>query len=272
MARTAVIVCLMLIGALAQTTSVAFGYNDGGDTWTGTCSSGSLQSPIDIDSSDTVDTADTQMIIRSLVGFSGSDFTESWDDGRYTVRRTDGASYGSIVAYPPGSISPVTYKCYTYEFHAPAEHTFDDDEFDMELQMVCRDNSSTSTANYNYAIFAWVQDDGGDASPWIDGIFNSQTVATIADELTDFYSYQGSFTYPDCQQNVNWFVFSEPHELSNAQQELFDAKWEDLSSFAGGRGNNRKTKPVNSRTIYVTGDNYDDFAAIVVAAFAMLFF
>jgi carbonic anhydrase len=87
----------------------------------------------------------------------------------------------------------------------------------------------------------------------------------------DLYSYTGSFTYPDCEQNVNWFISSSPTEVSSTQLDYFQNQWEDNSAFANGEGNNRSTKSLGSRTVYVTGDTYDDFAAYLVAAFAVLF-
>ena len=39
----------------------------------------------------------------------------------------------------------------------------------------------------------------------------------------EFYNYEGSLTYPDCDEEVNWFVFSNRQEITQDQVDLFTA-------------------------------------------------
>jgi carbonic anhydrase len=54
------------------------------------------------------------------------------------------------------------------------------------------------------------------------------------------YRYTGSLTTPPCTEGVNWFLMTEPVELSADQIAAFTAAYE---------GNNRPVQPLNDRTV-----------------------
>jgi carbonic anhydrase len=140
---------------------VTYNYNSNGDDWTGTCSAGSSQSPIDIDGGDATETSG-QSFTFNLSSVPSTAFMESWANQRYTATRTDGASFGTVTGYLPGSSSAVSFSCYRYEFHSPAEHEFDGDSFDLEMQIICY--TSTSITTNNYAIYVNLYDKGDEDS------------------------------------------------------------------------------------------------------------
>jgi carbonic anhydrase len=53
-----------------------------------------------------------------------------------------------------------------------------------------------------------------------------------------YYRYNGSFTTPPCTEGVNFFIMSNPVELSKAQIEAFQAIYPS---------NNRPIQPLNQR-------------------------
>lgn len=68
-----------------------------------------------------------------------------------------------------------------------------------------------------------------------------------------FYNYLGSETTPDCKENVNWIVMTDPIQISTAQLAAFRKLWENNQNFAGGHGNNRDPQPLHGRKV-VYGD------------------
>ena len=64
-----------------------------------------------------------------------------------------------------------------------------------------------------------------------------------------YYNYEGSFTMPNCDEVVNWYILDKTFTLTSAQYRLFTREWENKQTFAGGRGNNRNIKSTNSRTL-----------------------
>jgi carbonic anhydrase len=68
-------------------------------------------------------------------------------------------------------------------------------------------------------------------------------------ELTDFYTYPGSLTFPPCTENVNWHVLPTPLQMSDSQLKWFTSVWADDPSFACGNGNVRDVQPINDREV-----------------------
>ncbi len=54
------------------------------------------------------------------------------------------------------------------------------------------------------------------------------------------FRYSGSLTTPPCSEDVHWFVYAEPIELSRDQIKVFRKIF---------HGNNRPTQPLNERTL-----------------------
>lgn len=70
-------------------------------------------------------------------------------------------------------------------------------------------------------------------------------------DTEEFYFYEGSFTTPNCTEDVEWLIFYEPLYISAEQVDLIHEKWMDNKTFSGyEEGNIRKTQPLNERKIY----------------------
>lgn len=68
-------------------------------------------------------------------------------------------------------------------------------------------------------------------------------------EFREFYNYPGSFTTPPCTEGINWFVIKDVQKISQQQLQSFTRLWAGNATFANGRGNNRITLPLGSRTL-----------------------
>jgi carbonic anhydrase len=143
-----------------------------------------------------------------------------------------------MTVYRPGTNTKVLYSCYSYDFKAPAEHTMDGDTFDLEMQLYCYTNEISDTSQY--AIFSTFYYEDGDDDEFIEDILTNKRIGSSAKTLSNFYSYTGSQTQPDCQENVDWYVFSGVMDIGEEQLDFFQEELQDDQEFANGRGNNRK--------------------------------
>jgi carbonic anhydrase len=78
----------------------------------------------------------------------------------------------------------------------------------------------------------------------LSGVLSQTTV------FAPYYYYQGSMTVPNCTDMFSWYVLATPQRISTKQLAAFSKKWSLNDTFAGGRGNNRATQELNSRTLY----------------------
>jgi carbonic anhydrase len=62
-------------------------------------------------------------------------------------------------------------------------------------------------------------------------------------EQRGYYTFEGSLTTPPCSENVRWFVLKTPVEASEAQVNVFKARYAH---------DNRPTQPLNGRVIEET--------------------
>jgi carbonic anhydrase len=68
-------------------------------------------------------------------------------------------------------------------------------------------------------------------------------------QLSRVLLYEGSLTFPNCDETVYWFVFTTPLPMGISQLTAMD-QWFRLNPiFANGRGNNRLMQKLNGRTV-----------------------
>ncbi|MCY4450197.1 MAG: carbonic anhydrase family protein [Chloroflexi bacterium] len=158
---------------------------------------------------------------------------------------------GSIVVeFGPGSsmaLGDLHYELQSAHFHAPAEHTVDDEAFTAELHMVHEDASGE-------ALVVGVLYQLGPPNPVLQAMLNAASgeaadfpsgAAGFTPRSTAFYNYTGSKTTPPCHEPVAWVVLRDPGTVS---QEQVDA----LQAFSGGP-NNRPVQPLRGRRIVLVG-------------------
>lgn len=91
--------------------------------------------------------------------------------------------------------------------------------------------------------------------------------------MTDYWSYDGSFTTPPCTEGIKWSVIKQVQSISQEQLDFFKSKLADKADYANGNGNNRVVQNLNQRTLYYSGaTSIVTYAAAAMAAVATLFF
>jgi len=91
--------------------------------------------------------------------------------------------------------------------------------------------------------------DGGDTSYFIDA-FNLDLL--VPTNMSDFYRYTGSKTFPCCEETVVWTVFKETIPISSAQMEIIRTSvrnWIIDDSIVHVADNFRPPMPLNGRTV-----------------------
>lgn len=149
--------------------------------------------------------------------------------------------------------------------HAPSEHTINGRLYDLELHIVHVDSTKTPAAVLGF-LFE-VSNDANAENEALDMLLprNLTSLSEITEmnlanflskvEFREFYNYPGSFTTPPCTEGINWFVIKDVQKISQQQLQSFTRLWAGNATFANGRGNNRITLPLGSRTLLKT--NFD---------------
>lgn len=110
-------------------------YFEGGDDWTGVCSTGNNQSPIDLKDSilTKIDDSDNILTISfDLIGTYTGSFAYYSDGG---IRLS--LDFGTII------MNDKNISITNMHYHAPSEHTVNGDYYDVELHLVGSDQDGT---------------------------------------------------------------------------------------------------------------------------------
>ncbi|EAS02862.1 eukaryotic-type carbonate dehydratase (macronuclear) [Tetrahymena thermophila SB210] len=261
---------LVVILIIAQIQAQDFNYINKGSDWTGTCLSGSLQSPIDI--SDVQGSCDNTMnltmqlsnqnlstqILKSQVLSSTAPANQYWS--YLYASNLDGVISG--------------YQSNYFSIHSPAENYLNGSQADVELQILHTINpnfaqtapSSSTEPITQYAIVSImfsVSDSSTStffssydptkasaqaaSAPQIS--LNMTQALSSLDLTSSYYLYQGSLTIPPCTESVNWYVYSAVQPITSAQLSNISIFFKGDLQFAKGAGNNRPLQSVNGRTI-----------------------
>lgn len=250
---------------------VGVSYTNQGTDWTGTCASGSLQSPIDIDSN----TATCDESMQFDITFSTSiNLTVANVGTTLQVTPTTASELSELYVTDINGLL-TGYSGQSFIFRAPSEHEIDGDSYDLELQIV--HNISSTFASKGLTIFtsAIVSVFFESSSSASDNAFitalslstpGSLTNVTLSSLMStifpstgsEYYTYQGSFTTPTCSETVNYYIMTTPQSISTTQLAVFTALYSGSSTFAGGNGNNRALQSVNDRTIKKGGTECEE--------------
>ena len=243
----------------------SWNYFQGGADWTSTCASGTSQSPIDIP---LVDATHSDSNDANKADLEESDLLEIElevipllnqyvQDLNYTNKVSFGNGTGVLFVQNNEGTDEL-YKLIQFHIHAPSEHTFDGEHYDLEIHLVHQNYEGHELAVT--AIYFDIAEGGNKTNSFIDALdieINNATVPLIPLQklysMVDteiMYHYEGSLTTPPCTEGVQWWILPEPLHISEKQMDVINAQWKNNSKFAGGNGNNRLTQPLNGRTIY----------------------
>lgn len=122
-------VLVTLLVCLSAVSAADYNYLQSGADWSGTCSTGTEQSPVDIvvkDVSKTSIKAEVTMEKNEIVTKLVDKTTTLQMDGEWlTMTVTKGDNYKR------------TYKAAQFHYHSKSEHTINGVRFDMEMHVVC---------------------------------------------------------------------------------------------------------------------------------------
>ncbi len=149
------------------------------------------------------------------------------------------------------TVAEKTYALLQFHFHAPSEHTVDDEHFPMEMHFVHQAEDGA------LAVVGVLVEEGapnpGIAPLWaqLPEAPGTETTVELRAEFAEpvfpnvgagFYHYVGSLTTPPCSEGVQWFVRKTYTSLSKEQIAEFKAVYDH---------NNRPVQGLNERALYL---------------------
>jgi carbonic anhydrase len=159
------------------------------------------------------------------------------------------------------------FEALQFHFHAPAEHTINGGQYELELHIVhqmTEESAKNAKTQRKLAVVAvfFQLDTSNQAVPhdFITALNLNNTGSKIdlnmyqllGDDLVDmtsFYAYKGSLTTPPCSELVNWYLFETPLKITKSQLDQFNQRWKDNCNHGCGHGNNRPTQQLNGRNV-----------------------
>ena len=206
------------------------------------CAEGKAQSPIDLTGAEQQKFAEMKLEVpaANLQIVHQTHVLEAIDNG-HTIQ----------INYDRGetfTIESESYQLRQYHFHSPSEHTVNGSHFPMEMHLV-----HLSKDKKLAVIGVFIKE--GRHNEAFDAIWSNLPKKTgqevhlenVQVDIDDMlpgnkatYRYAGSLTTPPCSEDVRWFVYVEPIELSRDQIKTFQKIF---------HGNNRPTQPLNDRTL-----------------------
>lgn len=139
------------------------------------------------------------------------------------------------------------YELLHYHFHAPSEHVIGTATFPLELHLVHR--ASNGKAAVVGVLFREGRENEAfqtilDNAPYIETSIVAQMMLNprglLPARKNRFYTYGGSLTTPPCSEGIDWYVLTQPVDVSSSQIQQFRRFYSD---------NVRKIQPLNQRTV-----------------------
>lgn len=206
------------------------------------CARGKEQSPINIESSQIIDSTTAEnMIIQS------EPTTFTLENTGYTIQANPITKRNMIV------LNGKEYALEQFHFHTPSEHQFNGKNFAMELHLVYKDPYG------KLAVLGVMIQEGSEndkfAAAW-NSLPKQESEKSIVKEPMDVkallpqnqtsFHYDGSLTTPPCTEGVKWLVFEQPIHMSKNQIKAFKDIFPD---------NHRPVQPIIDREIQKSKPN-----------------
>lgn len=228
------VVMIVLAGCSTATEEWSYEGSNGPNNWGNyedyqTCSDGSSQSPINIETTTALGASDSELVLN----LQQEEF-EVIDTGH--ALEFESLNNTSTVVY-----DGVEYALQQIHFHNSSEHLIDGSSYPVEMHIV---NESADSQLLVLSVLFNI----GDVNTVIGNNFNEGLLNTdialdpsefILDE-SSYYSYSGSLTTPPCTEGVSWVVFDSINSISTEQYEALGAYHV---------GNNRPVQDLNDRVV-----------------------
>ena len=270
-------------------------YKQNGADWHDLCHNGKEQSPIDLTVKQAVKSSKMSVTGYNYYDFIVNKSTYSASDPTMTTYFDNNLLRMNAeleLTFADGSQS--YFMPLQFHFHAPSEHSVNGKLYDAEVHLVHTIKGSQSVGSSLQpeipgaviGIFFDVKEGGDHPNAFLDSLFaavasKDGTKPSTIDmrkflasvDMTEYWSYDGSFTTPPCTEGLKWTVIKQVQSISPAQLERFTKLMAGNAAFANGKGNNRVVMPLNHRTLYYAASSATTvFAGFAAAAAALLAF
>jgi carbonic anhydrase len=248
-------------------------------TWSGLCSTGHEQSPIDIvttaagvatgSGKPTIETffsaelAYVKNTGHGLQLFETHPDTHELSAAGEVVDNTDGEPKGYSM------INGAKYNFYQVHWHTPSENTVDGKSFPMEAHFVHQLDDTALHGTYHRLAVIGLLYELGECNTFLDYFWNTfpETKGTAAydgEELNfnaklaealvqGYYQWYGSLTTPPCTEGVSWNLLKQTQTVCQRQIDVLKAALAATQS--GIAFNNRVPQPLNHRVVSFTAGN-----------------
>lgn len=226
--------------------------------WPGVCQDGKAQSPIDIEAATTTLAPN----MRFVWDFKSESIPTAKYNGHEQVIEGEFGGFTHQL-----EVGQRKYHSYKLTFKFPAEHRLDGKEFDGEILVYHKSNNGLK-AIVSF-LLAEVPDGDADHNEFVEGLdvegweFNPSKGYRLdarpnPDKLVkggghiyfqkSFYWYMGSDSVPDCEQEINRFVFQQVIQIPTTQFQALKEKTYEAETEE--RGNARRARKAENRLIY----------------------
>ncbi|XP_006659407.1 dioscorin DB3S-like [Oryza brachyantha] len=209
-----------------------------------TCSTGRMQSPINLGLLDLVTLAPRLGYLNYTYQNANASVVNRGHD---IMVRFDGDA-GSLL------INGSTYHLRQLHWHTPSEHTIDGRRYDMELHMVHLNAQNQAAVIGILYVLGNPDSLLEELRQYIIRVTNQKDKEVVVTGGVDpnvakgqdtvYYRYMGSFTTPPCTEGVIWTIVRKVHTVSLSQLALLKA-----AVLAGYENNARPLQDVNNREI-----------------------
>jgi len=253
--RTSIFITCVLVGAALSAT---YDYADQSN-WSGSCTSGTKQSPINVLTNTTTTKEHTGSVVdigtnASAVGLENGDNTNTLHFDLTTDITFKGV---------PGLDKDIEATAAQIHIHwgkdsKGSEHLLQDTQHALEMHLV---NTYTSSGSTMYTVYARFFKEGSE-NAYLKKMITAQEATGASRDLTSFdllalypksietvYTYEGSLTTPGCDEKVHWVVIPDILEVSTAQLTTLRAMKLGSGSSTAKTYNWREEQDLNSRTI-----------------------
>ena len=193
-----------------------------------TCKEGKEQSPINIETEKTAQ-LDKSYTIKLAENYNG---VSTVVDNGHSLKVTP-VDAGYITLHGKD------YKLKQFHFHGMSEHTIDGRRYNAVAHMVHVAKDGTVAV---VAILFEV----GEENPTLEKILDAKGKVKVnpndllPEDTDHYYHYKGSFTTPPCSENVQWYIFKDTVNISEAQLKKLRKYY---------KNNERPTQPLNHRVV-----------------------
>ncbi|KRX04604.1 Nucleotidyltransferase, class I, C-terminal-like [Pseudocohnilembus persalinus] len=219
--------------------------------WSGNCQTGNEQSPIEIEDDVSVCSDSAQLY---FIPTDEDISTSSILDNQIQISGAFSSAYASDI---DGIVAG--YTAYQINIKSPSEHIIDGKQYDVEVQImhkVMSDFSATAQrkkagvsilfnkGSVEQTFFDYIKLSNFPSDQYDLNLFEALKTAEF-NSTSEYYTYKGSLTQPDCTEEVNWYIYTDPLSITKIQDHQKDKN--EQNQFYCDSNQQQKEKNQNSQ-------------------------